>query len=103
MLLVVRRSGLPPAGVETLPQLLVAGSPPVVVDEQAVLSIDGGLASCRANVRLTDVPGASGPTASVQTEPALLLGVQAQPGEELPGRKVARAGTVSVTATPAAG
>ena len=103
----VRKSGLPPEGVETLPQLLAAGSPDVVVDEQAVLSIDGGFggnvdASCTANVRFTEVPAATVPTASVHVEPALLLGLQLQPGEELAGRKAASAGTVSVSCTPAA-
>jgi hypothetical protein len=40
----VLRSGLPPDGVETLPQLLPAGSPGVEVEEHAVLSIDGAAA-----------------------------------------------------------
>ena len=98
----VRRSGLPPGGVDTLPQLLAAGSPVVAVDEHAVLSIDGGFdgnvdASCTANVRLTDAPAATVPTARVHVAPALLVGVQLQPGEEVPGWKVARAGTVSVS------
>jgi hypothetical protein len=36
------------------------------------------------------------PRARVQIEPASLLGLQVHPGDELPGRKVESAGTVSV-------
>ena len=59
-------------------------------------------ASCTANVRLIEVPAATVPTASVQTEPALSSGVQVHPGEEAAGRNVESAGTVSVSSTPAA-
>src|SRR6185295_8260448 len=106
-LLLVARSGLPPGGVETPPQLLPAGSPGVEVDEHAVLSIDGGFAgnvaaNCTANVRDAEAPAATVPSVRVQVEPAFPSGVQLHPGEEAAGRKVARAGTVSVSWTEAA-
>jgi hypothetical protein len=103
----IRTSGLPPGGVEVEPQLLPEGSPPVVVDAQAVLSIAGGLAgnveaTWTANVRVAEAPAASVPRLSVQELPALLFGVQVQPGEELPGKNVVNGGTDSLRLTPAA-
>jgi hypothetical protein len=103
----MRKSGLPPGGVVVLPQSLAAGSPFAWLDEHAVLSIAGGFAgnvaaSLTANVWLTEVPAARVPSCRMQVEPALLLGLQLQPEEELPGRKVERDGTVSVSWTPAA-
>ena len=90
-----------------LPQLLPEGSPLVTVDEQAVFSIGGGFdgnaaANCTANARLSEAPAATVPTASVHVEPSWFVGAQLHPGEELPGKNVERAGTVSVNSTPAA-
>jgi hypothetical protein len=71
-----------------------------VVETQAVLSIAGGLAgnveaTWTANVRVAEAPAARVPRLNVQELPALLFGVQAQPGDELPGRKAVNCGTVS--------
>src|SRR6185295_3779102 len=106
-LFIVCRSGLPPGGVETWPQLSAAGSPPVEVKAQAVLSIGGGSegnveASCTAKVLVAEVPAATVPSDRLQIEPEKMPGLQLQPGDELAGKKVASSGTVSFNWTPAA-
>jgi hypothetical protein len=103
----IRTSGLPPGEVDVDPQSLAEGSPELVVETQAVLSIADGLAgnveaTWTANVRVAEAPAAKVPRLNVQELPALLPGVQVQPGEELPGRKAVSCGTVSCRLTPAA-
>jgi hypothetical protein len=101
------KSGLPPGGVDVLPQSLPDGSPLDVVETHAEFSIAGGfggkeLATWTANVKLAELPAATVPTARAHELPALLPGVQVHPGDEEAGRKVVSCGTVSARLTPAA-
>src|SRR5882724_4924204 len=95
----------------TLPELFVGvGSEPLAPSSAmlAVLSIwvtlaARGLSTVTAKVAVwLPPPAASEPTARVQVEPALLLGVQTQPGVLAPALNVVWVGTVSVITTPVA-
>jgi hypothetical protein len=62
-----------------------------------------GLTTVTANVLICEAPPAGTiPTARVQVEPALPLGVQTQPALLAPALKLVFAGTVSVRVTPEA-
>src|SRR5215213_4708285 len=109
-LLVTERSGAPVTGVVSLPELLPGvGSVPLVPSSAtvAVLAIcvtpaASGLITVTAKVAEPPPAAATPPTASVQVEPALLLGAQTQPAVLAPALNVVFAGTVSVSTTPAA-
>ncbi len=104
------RSGAALSAVSSVRVLLAAvGSTPLVPSSDAVMVSDtfgwpDGIVTSTRTAKLPDtVPvTASVPTGSVQTEPALSLGIQFQPAVELPGTKVVLAGTVAVSVTPEA-
>ena len=101
------KSGLPPGGVEVVPQSLLEGSPLEIVETQAVLAMGGGsggnaLATWTAKVNVIELPAATVPAGSLQELPALPSGVQVQPGEEEAGKKVVSCGTDSSRLTPTA-
>src|SRR6185369_4361011 len=108
-LLVIDRSGPPVTGVVSLPVLLAGfESVPLLPSSaiEAVLEIwvtpaATGFGTLTAKVVVCGVPSAgTAPTVLVQVEPALLFGVQLQPGRLAPELKVVFAGTVSVITTP---
>ena len=109
-LLVSDRSGAPVTGVVSLAELLPGvGSAPWVPSSArlAVLEIRltpaaTGLTTVTEKVAALPPLAATVPTASVQAEPALLFGVQAQPAVLAPGLKTVFAGTVSESTTPVA-
>ena len=81
-----------PAGVQKVDDLTVAFH----------LEAPNGNNTRTAKVALPEPPAATAPIVSVQTDPALMLGVHDHPAVDEPATNVVPAGTVSVSTTPVA-